>query len=83
MMQVAPIDSVYEDDANQESSATSIIIKDTVPLIDEQPQSKWLCLCRSVNCYHSFSPTFYYYYIPYHYYHRTRVHISTFLRIEY
>lgn len=52
-MQVAPIDgSVYDDDANQGTSATSIVIKDTVPLIDE-PQSKWFCLCRSVDCYHS------------------------------
>lgn len=48
-MQVAPIDSVYEDDAIQGSSATSIIIKDTVPLIIDEAQSKWLCLCRSVN----------------------------------
>lgn len=49
-MQVAPIDSINDDDANQESSAISIVINETVPLIDE-PQNKWLCVCRSVDCF--------------------------------
>lgn len=50
-MQIAPVDSVYDDDANQRSSATAIVIKETEPLIDGT-QSKWPFLCRLVNCYH-------------------------------